>query len=295
MEQNTQAGLPEGNAANAPETELHVEGAAPPHDGVAGNEQQPEQVEQAQQPEQKPTRFDRRISDLLRENRQKAEEAAYWRGKAEARNAGIPQTPELAEPAKANPDAEPDPTAYALGEFDPAYIRDLARHTVRQERLEADRQAQEAAAFEAGKQRFFAAYEATLEAGFEAGAEFLVDIARERDLADAIAEAEDPGVAAQYIALNPADWQRVSRMSPTQRAVQIDRITQTVRARLAQGSQQGRQNAPAAPQNNAPAQPTPALQATPTISGRGAGPAFNPETASLLEFEQRLLALRQAR
>lgn len=268
----------------APTTELQ-QGA--PVDGGAGGEEviQHEQGQDASQPE--PNRARYRFSQLSQERNAALQEAAYWRGLAEGK-AAVPSAP--AAPAAQAAEGPPEAGNYPGGEFSPEYIRDLSRFEARMEArtaLEAERRAMQAeAAFEEGRQRFLAVHQAVASAGDDLALQFVEQIGHRPDgraLADSLAESEYAPLAAQYFARNPQDWRRIAQLPPTRRAVEIDRIGQTVQYRMQQ------QQAYAAAQAQQPSRPSPTQPAaTPqALNGRGAAPALDPERASLAELRAR--------
>jgi hypothetical protein len=311
VEQHNQAPAPqEAVPAQVPaSTELPPNGAAPPADGVVdGQQQQQPPAEAAPQPNPEEeararSRKEQRFSELSRRANEAEREAAYWRGIAEGKGvAQNGQTP-APQPQAQNPQANgpPDPANYAAGEFDPAYIRDLARHTVREERAamereeaERARQTAERAQFEEAKARFVSAYEATqaeaeratdpyYQDAFDAGARFLLQLGSQRELADAIAESDDPALAAAYFAKNREHWQEIASLRPYQRAVQIDRVVAHIARTVRGPATRPAAQAQPAPQP-APTQPNQPLQATPTISGRGSTPVFDPNQGTMDDY-----------
>lgn len=235
------------------------------------------------------TRANKRFSDLSRERNAALEEAAYWRGVAETKAGGQQQPQPQPQPAPARADAPPDPsdlTRYPSGEFDPQYMRDLARFEARDILRSEREEAAQREAFMEGKQR----YEATLDAidaeNFDGEAtgrasETLARIARaDRVLCDTITSAQNPAWIAEHFTRNPADLQYAMGLSPVQRGVFIGRLD----ARFATYLSAQPATRPAPAPQPAPANPQPAVTATPTVGGRSVAPPFDPNKGSMEDF-----------
>ena len=303
---------PTAPASPAPVTaELSPEVAAPQADGVVASDTQP-QTEPAPQTADDAAkadagRFKGSISDLTRDRNTAREEAAYWRGIAEAsRNAG--QTSQAAPPPPPQPvDLEPSPDDFAGKEFDPKYLRAVAQWEGRQEVKRAQeamtaRQAAEAKeaeatkAFEAGRARFIEARqdaEAIEEAHPQyAGvvAQTLDNIARAEQpgtpgrLVDVLTQAENRAWVVAALATKPGLLNQVMALDPTSRALAIGKIDAQISANLRSSSTaQAAQPKPAAAAQPAPSA-IPPVQPTPMLNGKGAAPSINPDTASMQDY-----------
>lgn len=278
--------------------------AQPTNDDVAAQEAAAAEEARAQANRD---RANRRFGDLTKERNAAAQEAAYWKGIAEERaRSGAPPRPlEQLAAAPADANAPPNPADFAAGEFDPAFTRALARFEAKQilaEERTAQQQAQAQAeaqrAMQAGETRWRTAIETATSEGFEEGALVLDRLGRTpgmRDVVDSITETADPAYAAEYFARNPEELQAVIQMPPRQRDRYLGAVeVQAAQWRKAQTARSAQPAPTPARTQNAPVQ-QPAMQATPTVNGRGATSVFNPETASLADFERRLAEHRAAR
>jgi len=255
-----------------------------------------------------------RFSELTAARNKAQEEAAYWRGVAEAMRQG--QAPAPAQnaptaPEPAAPPAAPDPSKYEYGEVDPRYLRDMSMHAAREATAEVFRSQAEAreaeerakvqkAQFETGFERFKSVVQETQAAGFEAGAEVLRVVARDTQTADLLATSTYPAHLAEWLGRNPQYLNDViSTPNPIERARLIERadvhVSTYVDARRAAANRPTPPAAPAAPAPQPSAAPTPAapagLTATTGIQGRGGAVPFNPDSASIGDLEARFRAL----
>lgn len=313
---------PTGQEPTAPaSTELPNGAAAAPPDGVAASAEpaapeatpaEGEGTEQTAQPQQ-PSRKDMRFADLTKERNKAREEAAYWRGIAEAARMGqnAPKPPSSEAPPAAPADPEPDPAAFAGKEWDPAYLREVARWEGRQEarRLaEETKQSQaretEAQAahreFEEGRQRFIEARDIQareIEEQFPqyAGAvtETLDNIARMEPprtpgrLIDIVTLAENPAWVAAALATKSGLLQQIAGLSPERRALAIGKIDAQISANLANAQTAPRPAPTPAPSAAAaPSNPNPAPTPPPTINGRGAVPSIDPNKANMDDYKR---------
>jgi len=228
-------------------------------------------------------RGQRRYSDLTRERNAALEEAAYWRGVAEAKAQGQqPPAQPQGQPAQANalPNGAPNPDAYPAGEFDGQYIRDLARFEAKNILAEERQHEAQAREFETGRERFSNAISLAEGEGFEDGARTLAQIARaDRSTVDIITAAENPHWIGQHFAVNPQDLQYAMRLPPAQRAMFIGKLDARFSAYIAATPAPAPVKAPASQPAPVSQQPTP----TPQLGGRGVS-HFNPETASYEEY-----------
>lgn len=298
-EQNT---APVDTTAAQPATTELQPGQGVPADGVVpAEEAQPDAAAQAaaaeaeaRKAEDNRNRANRRFSDLTRERNAAIEEAAYWRGVAEAKAGGQqqPQQQPQPQPSPAQAGAAPNPNdtnRYPGGEFDPQYMRDLARFEARQElqAIEAERAKQRE--FETGRERYHAALDAIDTEEFDGNptgqaAETIARIARaDRTLCDTITAAQNPAWIAEHFARFPSDVSYALSLPPVQRALLIGQLDAKYGAYAAARPR----HTPAQQQQAAPApqaSPAPQLTPAPQVNGRGSSPNFNPETASYEEY-----------
>lgn len=271
-------------------------------------------AEAAEKAKKNRERFDRRFSQLSQEAREAREEAAYYRGLAEAmqrlgQNAPPPPSPEVqASPAEADP--PPNPETFPGGKYDPDYLdarADWAGRKAAREALEANkesaRQAQEAdaqaQAFEAGRKRFHEA-----RADVDAFARENADYEGLAGALDTIARAEQPGTPGRLIdivtksenrawvtaalATRPQLYQQIMGLDPMDRVAAIAKIDAQISANLrasassAPAPQPPASNAAAPASAQAPSSPTLAPPAT--LNGRSATPVFDPEKATMAEY-----------
>lgn len=244
-------------------------------EGVTDGEDQPRPKHTAQE----------RINEMTRLRREAERERDHWREQALAAQ----QRPEPAQPAyePQQGDYEPDPAAYAHGEADAAYVRDLARYEARQE-FAYQRQAYEAQQQEQAQQqaaqRAAAAQHQAWQAAIDAGTakypdfhEVVVESAERQawpctdTMAEAITTSEAGADVAYHLAKNPTEARRIAALTPLAQVREITRLEQRV----------------AAP----PAPPTPPKipgAPPPPPSARGSGGRFSvdPGTADFAAFER---------
>jgi len=290
----------------------------------------PEQTPQPTPAAQPQNRSERRYSELASQRNQAREEAAYWRGIAEAKAGGQqPHAAPTPSPVAAQPAGPPDhrdTAKYPLGEYDARYAADLAKYELRQEqRAEAEATAaananrEAAAAMEAGRTRVNTAItEArTLAAGnggeFFENAEHVLALAFvpvqrggiTRDVADAIVDCEHKNHVAELLGRRPEQIPEALRtMVPNLRELNglpqaqlvrtlarlDDRIGLILANQRARASAQPAPAATPAPQQSPAPSPVPA----PTAPNTG-GAIFNPSTASPAEIDARLAELKRQR
>lgn len=277
-------------------------GAAPVATGVAVPETQqletPEapNAEPAETPEHRKASY--RFSELSKQKHAAEVRAAKAEGIAEAmmRMGQNAPTPAPAAAPAAVVDPEPNPEDFTGKNYDPEYLKAVARwegrQAVKQATSEATAQAAEAQAFEAGRTRFIDARTKAeqVEASFPeyagAVAQTLDQIARAEGpgpnrLIDVVTQTENPEWIAAAFATKPGLYEKILRMHPVARSIEIGRIDAQISANLRA------QPAPV-PQ---PAPPTPAVipnpAATPpaTLSGRGAAaPIGNPPVGDMVAY-----------
>lgn len=118
------------------ELQLQPEDELPAGQDGTEQEEKPEgeaETEEQSEEEAKPKgkSVQERIDEITAARREAEREAEFWRNKALASQ---PQ-----EQQQEAPQGPPEPSSYEFGEADPAYIRDMVRHEMRQE-LEQERQ-----------------------------------------------------------------------------------------------------------------------------------------------------------
>jgi hypothetical protein len=217
-------------------------------------------------PNDKPKRkpwFEKRIDELTAHRREAEREAAYWRGLAEGSTRGK-ETPAEPDRAEAAPDPQQAPNPqdtkrYPLGEFDPRYAADLAKHELRLEVAQAQarqRSSAERAAAEAAA-REFAAKAREAEARYPDFRDKVATLGRSVPdaLANAIADA-GPDVA-YHIASNPEEARRLIGLPLHRAALELGRID----ARLTE--QRKTRNTTAAPPPAPTVSPTSSVPASP--------------------------------
>jgi hypothetical protein len=305
-----------GVETQAPASSELSNGAAPVADGDAAPAE-PQQTPDGQPagepakaegetPEHRKASY--RFSEMSKQLREAEKQAAYYRGLADAAQRGqnAPAPPIEATPV-AQADPEPDPAKYAGKDFDPAYLRDVARWEGRQEakRLheelkasqtrETEAQARERA-FEEGRQRFMEAREVQARAIEEqhpqyAGVvtEALDDIARMEPpntpgrLIDVVTLTENPGWVAAALATKPELRRQILALPPERRALAIGKIDAQISANLA-AAQSAQPQAPQAPAPSAPVQASPAPTPPPVVNGRGAAPSIDLNKADMNDY-----------
>jgi hypothetical protein len=122
-----------------------------PEADTLDNEDEPDLEEEAEKPAPKKSRFQERIDELTagrREAERKAAELETRLAQLEAAKQDTKPTP-APEPVSEGPDPyaknEDGTDVYALGEYDPAYLRDFTKHLLAEERAQAKAQEAEAA------------------------------------------------------------------------------------------------------------------------------------------------------
>lgn len=284
-------------AAQAP-----ADGDAQQAEGQAQPAEQPQEqpVESEEQKDKKRERFDRRFSDLSKQAREAREEAAYWRGVAEAARRGGQAEPEPAQAAPAELVA-PNPKDFPQGEYDPKYVAALAKHELRlEQRAEAEaaakREAEKAAreAFQAGAQRLRQTLDKAEEAADGAQGQYFANaplVLREAArtlppaVVDLITEAENPIHVAELIGRgglkdDPLDLGKLKSLSPAQAARKIAKLDAFVTLRLQAQAQPPKPATPPAP----PPAPQPSPAPIPTVTPTGAAPSIDPNKGSMDDY-----------
>lgn len=326
----TPAAAPAANPAPSATSELST-GAAPGADGgvVSEQTQQPEDQQppaaEPATPQERPSRFDKRFSDLSKQVREERE--ARIRAEAERDTVlrmGIRPQEQPAPQAPAAPAGPPDPNdraKYPEGKYDPRYAVDLAKHEIaedhRKEReaaTAAERRAAEHSSLQEGLTRLNSTIEKAKTIADGEGGEFFqnapsvlelafVPVSRgglPKHVADAITESDNNVHVAELLGRKPEaiheslrpyvkDLKSLAALPEAQAVRAITKLDERIGILL----EQSRARAAAAP-----AQPRPAPQASPapipTVTPSGAAPSFNPDTASQAEWDAHFSRLRAA-
>ena len=317
---------PTGQEQHAPATSELPNGApAAPADGGVAPEQQTQQeptpeaeaaAAAAAEDARKRKERNERFGDLTKQRNKALEEAAYWRGVAEAsRGQQAPQAPQQQSEPQVNADPEPDPNAFPGKEFDPGYAKAVAAWAGRQEarrlaeedrkaRTEAEAKTAEERAFNEGRERFFEARDQA-DALEDANPQYvglvtatLDNIARAEPLGtpgrlvDIVTQVENKAWVVAALGSKPGLLQQIQTLNPTQRAIAIGKIDAQISANLRSP------NAPApkpqaaapasAPANGASVAPpsNPAgITPPPALNGKGSAvPQIDPNKASMEDY-----------
>lgn len=161
----TPAAKPEAEQETAKKDEPDATEAQTDNDELTDDDEAEAEKALAEQP--KKSKVQERIDELVKQREDAKREAAAERKSFEEKLAALEAR--IAPPAAVPKTEEPTPDAmnedgtpkYDLGEFDPAYIRDLTRYTLAQERSQAEQKAAEQS-----KQREADAQRATLAQGW---------------------------------------------------------------------------------------------------------------------------------
>jgi hypothetical protein len=214
----------------------------------------------------------------------------------QAQNAPMPPEPQA--PQAPQP---PNPADFPEGQYDPTYLRALARYEAKLEiqnelaqmtaRQAEQRQKElDQAAFQAKAQRYQSVYVEAERAG-ATGAVQVFEIADQRDrtTADLLMQTSYPVDTAEWLADN-RDWMQaiMRERDPVRKAVLIGRVDQHVSHHLAQAKGQASARVATPAQAAAPNTSVPAASsvAQPTVRTGGTGGApFNPATASQDQYE----------
>lgn len=250
----------EGEAPAEDTTHVETPEAAEGQDAQSGNDAP---AEQSEAPKPKKTVQDR-IDELTRKAREAERDAEYWRSRVIQPEARQEQAPEP------QGDGKPDPTQYAEGVYDAAYIEDLTDWKAERavERVMSTKSASEKAQTveEAWKSRVAEAAKATPDL-IEA---LNGDWACTPEMAATIKESELGAEVAYQLAKDPAEARRIAGLTPLAQARELGRIE----ARLERPK-----TPPAKTTTDAP-EPTPKL--------RGAGGQYKvaPDTDDFAAFEK---------
>lgn len=207
----------------------------------------------------KPNRVQERIDELTRKAGEKEREAAYWRGVAEAAK------PKDAEPAK----ADGKPKAEDFTSYD-EYVDALTDWKVDQKLQTRDAKAEGAKRAETWTQRAEAA-KATIPDLDSVLAQSVAPMSQA--MAEVLRDAEHGPELAYHLAKNPAESERIARLSPMAAARELGKLE----ASLTTPTQAP---APPAPKRvtNAPAPPTPI--------GSGRSTEGSPGNMSMPEYRE---------
>lgn len=304
----------------APVTTELPNGAAPAGDGgVAPAEPQTETPDPAQAsqpsegegetPDHRKAKY--RFSEMSKALREAERKAEYYRGLADASRMGQNAPPPAEQPvSQAVADPEPDAASYAGKDFDPQYLRDVARWEGRQEARKLNEETRKASetetarqvaerAFEEGRTRFVAAREEA-EAIEDTHPQYagmvsatLDNIARAEPpgtpgrLVDVITKTENKAWVTAALATKQGLLQSIMALDPASRALAIGRIDAQISANLsaAPAPKPAAQPAPAPANGAAPSSQTPALQPPTQLNGKGSAAAIiDPNKASMDDY-----------
>lgn len=309
--ETTPAATPTATPASTPELQpsaAPAPAAATPPDGgatpaptasqppVEGQPQPPAPAAPPSDPQQ-PSRVEKRFGDLTKQRNDAQAEAAYWRGVAEGRG-GTPPAPQPATPAApAGPPDHNDAAKYPLGQFDPRYAADLAKHELRAEQ-EAERkaeaartaQAETARTLEEGVQRWEGVVEEARNAGqgFENAESVLLARDVPRATMDLIVTAENKLHVAEYFGRKPEAKRALLSLPPIEQARAIGRLDAIISGNLRAAGGAAPQSPPPPP----PAAPQPSPAPIPTAVQSGPASSFNASTAAPADVDARLAELR---
>lgn len=274
-----------------------VDGGAPVGDENAAPEPEP-----APQPQPDKRSAQYRFAELSSQKR--AAEIRAERAEAQLqvyRDLGITppgQQPQPRPAPMAQAEGPPSPDDYHQGHTDPEYIADVAAYHGRKAFEDAQAQSAKRQEIEVKANKYRTVFDdaekaaAADPAEFGLAADVLWNLGHSEDLVtqDLIAESDNPVHLAEWFGRNPQMLQQVQRMPPLQRARAIAQYDFAIGNALRSPAPQP---APA-PAAAAPA-PTPAPTPTPIVNGGRTPLAFDPNTASQAQFDERLRQLRAAR
>jgi hypothetical protein len=184
--------------------------------------------------------FQKRISELTADKHRAIREAEYWREQA-ARGTPAQPTQQAATPAALPQDiaqwigAEPKPSDFAAGEFDPAYIRAATVYDVRKEQAQAvlhQRQAQvQHQQAEFGRRMSSMVEDASRADPAVADAVSDPAFPMPAGVVRVLMECDKPAAVLAHLAKNREEAQRIAALgSPTAVARALDRIEQKLAA-----------------------------------------------------------------
>lgn len=289
-------GAPATAAPSAPE--LQPSQGAPVDGGVVETPAQPadpnasgEGVPPAQPQQPDPRSPNGRISHYSRVAQQEREARLRAEGEAEALRKLVaagqqPQpAPAPAEPptpaGPVRPDAS-DRAKYPLGDIDPQYGEDLAEYLSDvkvAKALEArDKQAKEAEAAAALTTRVEATAQASIDAGYEAGAEFLRSAPMHepavREVVEDVLSTKNAGLVAAYFGTHVDQFRQIAALPTRQRLQAIFLVDAEMGKRVASAPSTAQPAPPA--QNGQPAPAQPAHAPTPVVTGGGGAAPIGP-------------------
>lgn len=240
------------------ETPVAENPAAEAPEEIVENPEGGEDGEIVEDPKPKKTAKER-IDELTAARRQAERDADYWREQA--------MRSQPTAPAPQPQDGKPDPASYAEGAYDPAYIEDLTDWKAEQTVSRTFVQREQQVALRNQVQSF----EQRLAQQFPDGEpEGVTAIRRAPVLPQAVQEiiltSENGPKLADYLGSKPAEFHRLSSMTPAMQAYELARIE----SRLA---------APPPRQTGAPAP-------APTLRGVGGKFATAPDTSDFASFEK---------
>lgn len=277
-----------------------VDGGAAVGDENAATDPNPEPAPQPQ-PDKRSAQY--RFAELSSQKR--AAEIRAERAEAQLqvyRDLGITPPGHQPQPRPApvaQADGPPSPDDYHQGHTDPEYIADVAAYHGRKAFEDAQAQSAQRQEFEARATKFRTVFDTAEQAAaanpteFGLAADVLWNLGNSRDhlTSDLIAESDNPVHLAEWFGRNPQVLRHVQSLPAHLRGREVAKYDLAISNAL---SAPAPQPAPAPSAAPAPA-PTPAPTPTPIVNGGRTPLAFDPNTASQAQFDERLRQLRAAR
>ncbi len=237
--------------------------AEAPTTEIPGEETLAAPVEEAKPPKKT---AQQRIDELTHARREAEREAAHWREEA--------QKPRAPAPAPQPTEGQPDPTQYAYGESDPAFIRDAAVFQATQA-VRAEFQSQRETDLRQAAQLDFKTRRDSFAAKVgdkDEGAIFLLsdlDAPVTPQMADIIFASENGVKVADHLGRNLAEARRIASLPPHLQGVALAKLEATL-------------------STAAPIPKTATTAPEPANHTRGAGGRFapSPDTSDFAQFEQ---------
>lgn len=225
-------------------------------EAVEGHE--PDDVEGAPRPKKSAKE---RIDELTAARRTAERDAEYWREQA------MRHAPQPTAPAPQPVQGKPDPSQYAEGVYDPAYIEDLTDWKAEQTVSRVIQTREHQNSVQTAVQTFEQRASQMFPDGEPAG---LIALRRAPSLPEAVQEiilsSENGPKLADYLGSNPVEFNRLSAMSPPKQAYELAKIEQRLLT--------------------APKTTTTAPEPTPTARGNGGRFQVNPDTSDFAAFEK---------
>jgi hypothetical protein len=161
-----------------------------------------------------------RIDELTREKHDAKRDADFWREQAQRTQ----QPPPQAAPA-AKADGEPDPANYTYGETDVQFITDKATFVARQAVREEFAQHQAQTRMQSG----LAAFEQRMAQQYPDGEPSGVTVLKQarslpQGITDVLLASDNGPKLADHLGRNPAEFQRISGLSPALQGVELAKL-----------------------------------------------------------------------